>query len=694
MRLSCAHPGEEGKGTNGATSLFRVLFLLLLETNSFGANAAVTSCPHCEARCCSLHIQLYKQLRVDVNCTQPHHAVIVVDKETTTVTAACNETSLIHDNGCLTDLPVNICDFPSIRAVSLRYNNLTTFPRLTCLHRLLVLNLTGNAITQVPEGAFHGLPELREVYLDGNVITSIHPDAFDPHVTALQIFTIANNLLTVVNPWLFFLPYEFCEFDFSNNHIKDLSNEHHRNINMSENYGPGLVNFSYNNIVSPGKEFMKFGIKNIDQTMKFVMWGFDFRHNPFHCDCQMYELIGLFDNLTLFVWADALNVTCGSPPKFKDVPLNKVPLDELVCNVTENCPSSCTCTKRPYYQDLLVNCTYKRLPTLPDDTPEGSLTMNMIQNAITRLDWQHYLKRVIHLNLTDNHLRDIDWQAALALRNVKTLDLRGNDLHHVPSTLQVVSPNALYLDTHTLRCTCDLEWFAAWARYYVGDNIRKVTCLSEKDGRHVLLINATRKELGCEENNDSTPHVTLVSIILVVAVVVATPILAVVFRHEVLVLKHRLFYRHHTEKHFPALLDDLRYDVFVSTASDSDNDATWVSRILLPAMDRRRLTYFVPQRDYLPGAIPMDEVVQTLRQSKCALILLSPDYLAQPICCFQFRQAYDMMVKEGRGRVFVVCLQKVKRGQVQDRFLRAMLNLNMAYSGHCPEHLDAVLSRI
>ncbi|PVD22760.1 hypothetical protein C0Q70_16016 [Pomacea canaliculata] len=222
----------------------------------------------------------------------------------------------------------------------------------------------------------------------------------------------------------------------------------------------------------------------------------------------------------------------------------------------------------------------------------------------------------------------------------------------------------------------------------------KVTCLSEKDGRQVLLINATRKELGCEENNDSPPQVTLVSIILVVAVVVASPILVVVFRHEVLVLKHRLLYRHHTDKHFPALLDDLRYDVFVSTATNSDNDATWVSRILLPAMDRRRLTYFVPQRDYLPGAIPMDEVVQTLRQSKCALILLSPDYLAQPICCFQFRQAYDMMVKEGRGRVFVVCLQKVKRGQVQDRFLRAMLNLNMAYSGHCPEHLSAVLSRI
>ncbi|PVD22759.1 hypothetical protein C0Q70_16015 [Pomacea canaliculata] len=459
-----------------------LLFLLLLQTNSFGANAAASSCPHCEDSCCSLDIQLYKQLRVDVNCSQPDHAVIVVDTETTSDAAnhrddpTCNETSLIYDYGCLTDLPVNICDFPSIRAVRLLYNNLTTFPRLTCLHRLLVLDLRYNAITQVPEGAFHGLPELREVYLDFNVITSIHPDAFDPHVTELKIFTIANNLLTVVNPWLFLLSYEFCEFDFSNNHIKDLSNEHHRNINMSVNYGPGFVDFSYNNVTAlPTNEFMKFGIKTMNDMLKFFLWGFDFRHNPFHCDCQMYDLLGYFDNLTLFVRADILNVTCGSPPKFKDVPFNKVPLDELVCNVTENCPSSCTCTKRPYYQDLLVNCTYKRLPTLPDDTPEGSLTMNMIQNAITRLDWQHYLKRVVHLNLTDNHLRDIDWQAALALRNVRTLDLRGNDLHHVPSTLQVVSPNALYLDTHTLRCTCDLEWFPAWARYYVGDNIRKVT---------------------------------------------------------------------------------------------------------------------------------------------------------------------------------------------------------------------------
>ncbi|PVD22757.1 hypothetical protein C0Q70_16013 [Pomacea canaliculata] len=638
---------------------------------------------------------------MDVNCSQPDHAVIIMDKETTAGATdhsndpACNGTALIHDYGCLTDLPVNICDFPSIRAVRLRHNNLTTFPRLTCLPRLLVLDLTGNAITQVPEGAFHGLPEIREVYLDSNVITSIHPAAFDDEVNGLQIFTIGNNLLDVVDPWLFLLYHRFCLFDFRHNQISYFVNDHHRNINTSVFYGPGFVDFSYNNVSSMSKkEVTAFGIKNIDESEKFIEWGFDFRHNPFHCDCQMYEIFVLFDELIKLFWRDYFNVTCSSPPKFKDVPFDKLPLDELVCSVTENCPSSCTCTKRPYYQDVLVNCTYEQLPTLPDDMPEGNLTVDVTGNALRRLDLRGYMGRVVHLNLTANHLREVDQQAPLALRNVKSLDLRDNDLQHIPSTLQTISPDALYLDTGTLKCTCDLEWFPSWARYHARDNIIKVSCLSGLDGRHVLLINATRKDLGCEAANTSLVQGVWGYVLLAATLIVVALILVVVFRYEVLVLKHRVLLRELRDKRFPALLDSSRYDVFVSTASDSDNDAAWVSRILLPAMDRRRLTYFVPQRDCLPGAIPTDEVVQTLRQSKCALILLSPDYLAQPICCFQFRQAYNMMVKEDHGRIFVVCLQKVKRGHVKDRFLMAMLNLNMAYSGHRPEHVDAVLGRI
>ncbi|PVD22758.1 hypothetical protein C0Q70_16014 [Pomacea canaliculata] len=682
-------------------SVLRTPLLVLLVLVQVMQAVSGSSCTQCDQHCCSLDIQLYKQLRVDVNCSQPDHAVIVADTETTTVTAnhrddtTCNETSLIHDSGCLTDLPVNICDFPSIRAVSLRYNNLTTFPRLTCLSRLLVLDLSYNAITQVPEGAFQGLPELREVYLDFNVITSIHPDAFDPHVTALQIFTVANNLLTVVNPWLFLLPYRFCRFEFQHNHIVHFVNEHHRNVSITSHYGPGLVNFSYNDVTySPVNELKKLGIKNVGEMSRFLWWRFDFRHNPFYCDCEMYELIVVLDQLTSMVQRDFLNLTCGGPPKFKDVPFSKLPVDELVCNVTENCPSSCTCTTRPYYQDLLVNCAHAQLTMLPDDMPEGNLTLDMIGNDIQLLHTPGYLERVVHLNLSANRLREIVPQAALALRNVRSLDLRGNNLQHLPTTLYVLSPDALYLDSDTLQCTCDLEWFPRWASHHDGDNIREVMCLSGLDGRYVLLINATRKDLGCDAANTSLVHVAWGYVLLAATLIVIALVLVVVFRHEVLVLKHRVLLREHRDKRFPALLDSSRYDVFISTATNSDNDAIWVSRILLPAMDRRRLTYFVPQRDYLPGAIPMDEVVQTLRQSKCALILLSPDYLAQPICCFQFRQAYDMMVKEGRGRVFVVCLQKVKRGQVQDRFLRAMLNLNMAYSGHRPEHVDDVLGRI
>lgn len=225
-----------------------------------------------------------------VNCSQPDD-VIILD----TVTMAtdpdpesqCNGHSLTHTDGCLTRTPTNLCAFPQIKAVSLRNNSLSKIPELTCLSGLIYLDFRKKFITTVPQDTFKGLFALREVYLDDNAITYIHPLAFDPSTSMLTTFSVSGNLMTVLDPWMFLLPRPFCRFNFSHNNIARLTNEQHFDIGRSSraHYGPGFVDVTYNNMVmSPADDMKQYGIYDVPDLLPFISWGFDLRFNPFHCD--------------------------------------------------------------------------------------------------------------------------------------------------------------------------------------------------------------------------------------------------------------------------------------------------------------------------------------------------------------------------------------------------------------------------
>ncbi|KAL8609288.1 hypothetical protein ACOMHN_044046 [Nucella lapillus] len=688
-----------------------LLLLLLLTTGltvSYDHGDDVCMVCTCSSLECSLNpdICCYQldtspldRLTVDVNCSQPDHARIIDPGQSASGRvhdpSACHGFHLLHQNGCLTELPVGYCQYVNTMAISMSNNSLSNFPDWKCLPQLRRLDLRHNKLTYVPLGAFRGLTYIRDIFLDYNEIDYIHPDAFEGP-TQLIRFSVSHNRLLVFEPWILYLHYPFCYFSVSHNLVHEFTNHGHRKINMSLAvvYGPGFVDFTYNRIeVRPTrKTFEKYGITTIQQLAKFIHWGFDFRHNPLICDCNMYELVKWAKALANIIWRDYFNITCGNPPELRGFPSLELPLTDFVCKIQVNCPPRCYCNDQPATKAVNIFCNNVGLQSLPGVLPEGNhLVIHMANNSLNTLPPRQYLARTKRIDLRGSGLRVIKKDTPNLLRKVKWVDLRDNELHNLPSTFQVLDSGVVHLDLHTLRCSCDLHWMTAWLRHTVNHGLTNITCT--KEGKHILLIEATQHDL-CGEK--PAPHHTTtykVSLIVILATLTVIVSVLVFFRYEaqMLVYRFRQQYTQHQQKENVALLNTPQFDVFISMNNDSDSDAEWVNNVLVPRLDQRGLSSYFPLRDCRVGSVEMDELTKRTHDSGAVVVVLSPDFVQSPSCLSQFRSAYNHMMSRVQGRLLIIKRGgHLSRTSVREPRLRAMLTLRMFYTSD-PEQLDKAL---
>ncbi|KAK7506049.1 hypothetical protein BaRGS_00002771 [Batillaria attramentaria] len=678
--------------------------------------------------CChGFDTSLLIPLALTVNCSQPDSPYIEdpgLQTATTTDTSGgapsqCTGFSITntHFDSCLTALPSpdDLCNFTDTRAIILTGTSLSEFPDLSCLSRLGLLNLRQNRLEYIPRDAFTGLTMLEEVWLDYNVITHIHPNAFDVSLPNLNKFSITHNRLHAIELWPLTLHHPFCKFDFSYNLITEVTNNRNWTIDPALNYGPGWVDLSHNQLFhSPAKFLKRYGLLNpLILWAKFLHWGFDLRNNPFHCDCGFYEIVVWLGKLKTVMWRDYFNITCTSPPVFNGVSVMDLPAERLTCDVTTNCPKAgswvrqdvrdrkilstnfvlfenvfdtlftfvqdCTCTERPHHKDTLVDCAGLGLSDLPDVVPDGNLTLMFANNSLVRVFPRRYLKRALTVDLSNNRIETISRKVPKLLRKAHLLNLRNNTLRHLPYTLQAMSPDAVLLDPTTLTCACDLTWVSEWIQHSSAPHYTHFACTT-RDGRLIPLLNATQHDLGCpSREREASAYKLSLSLVLLHNFTGR-------FKREGICRESASSKSTDAHPH--------RYDVFLSTASDSDSDTTWVTENLLPIFRRSAVTCYWPVRDCLPGSVEMEEVTKCLQDSASVLVLLSPGYVAKPACLFQFSQAYSRMMVHGQGHLMILDLGTVSRKCIPDPRLRAMLTLRMCYDASRTDHLHTVASKL
>ncbi|NXT40656.1 LRC66 protein, partial [Pelecanoides urinatrix] len=142
------------------------------------------------------------------------------------------ETLNLKDNAIHTltlDIPTPACGskkcgkgrhlLPALKVLSVERNNLNTVPRgLGLLQSLQTVRLSSNDIQQIDLNDFQNCSQLKDIDLQNNKITKIHPDAFrDLHKLQVVVDLRENALTTPLPQILISLNFFQLEVCLSNN---------------------------------------------------------------------------------------------------------------------------------------------------------------------------------------------------------------------------------------------------------------------------------------------------------------------------------------------------------------------------------------------------------------------------------------------------------------------------------------------
>ncbi|XP_041371852.1 myeloid differentiation primary response protein MyD88-like [Gigantopelta aegis] len=102
------------------------------------------------------------------------------------------------------------------------------------------------------------------------------------------------------------------------------------------------------------------------------------------------------------------------------------------------------------------------------------------------------------------------------------------------------------------------------------------------------------------------------------------------------------------------------YDAFVSVCSETSNDYSFVTDILIPALEgpEHNLRLCVPWRDDLPGTSKYATDAHLINiRCKRVILILSPEFLASPICDFQLKFAHSLSPGARSKKVIPLCIE-------------------------------------
>ncbi|NXN74113.1 LRC66 protein, partial [Himantopus himantopus] len=93
------------------------------------------------------------------------------------------------------------CLLPALKVLSVERNNLNAVPRgLGLLQSLQTVHLSSNGIRQIELNDFQNCSELKDIDLQNNKITKIHPDAFRDLSKLQVVVDLRENALTTPLP--------------------------------------------------------------------------------------------------------------------------------------------------------------------------------------------------------------------------------------------------------------------------------------------------------------------------------------------------------------------------------------------------------------------------------------------------------------------------------------------------------------
>ncbi|XP_010889904.1 toll-like receptor 3 [Esox lucius] len=295
------------------------------------------------------------------------------------------------------------------------------------------------------------------------------------------------------------------------------------------------------------------------------------------------------------------------------------------------------------------------------------------------------LCNLVALEMDSNGLDEIPLEALRGLPNLQELSLSGNVLKHFKdsvfdhlSSLRVLrlqkneitsvrkevfgavlaNLSQLVMNTNPFDCTCDsILWFATWLNRTnasvpgLRDEYICNTPLSYYN--HSVL---EFDPLSCQ---DMTPFqalyvltTTAVLILMVTSFLVRFHGWRIQFYWNVLI-NRTLGFSDTNSREGRAF----EYDAYVVHAAD---DTNWVERSLLPLEDNQGYSFYLQERDAVPGNAHLDSIAENMKKSRKIILVVTEKLLNDPFCRhFTAHQARHQVIEDSRDAVVLVFLEDV-----------------------------------
>ena len=552
--------------------------------------------------------------------------------------------SLSITNTPLTHVPASVCRLLKLTTLSLEHNRITALPDncFTKLTKLVTLSLAWNAITGLQDGLFEGLHSVKTLYLSHNQISSIGLRLFSnaSDLTSLRSLDLSRNNLTSLEPWWYYILGNEASpvtITVQHNLISKFTNELKFDFGCEMQRPVGTLDLLLNPITHIMDILQGWNITDLTTLicLKNVLGGgrplmrFNVGGEEYVCDCIDYPIYKLYTLSTKSSLLKEIYCTNFRNSIGRQMQVSAIPLSEFVCELSDQCPSSCRCVYRPENSTLHVYCSSANISSLPLHLPPlpksyVKYKLDFSNNKLLRrLEPRPYFVNTSILDVSNCRLTEINSELLKEVSRLKIVNLRRNMLQSFPRQASTVNiSTTLYLGLNPWKCSCDNSWIIQWLKslHNISDP-GDIICRSPARMYGSQVLKATEDDF-CVDPAMKMLKISLSSTLPPMALLV---IVIVVFI-AVYRLRVRLYrrWKFHPFDRDECVGEDMDYDVFLCCSALDDDPH---GRDIIERIEANGYHVCYHERDFLPGQLITDNMGQAIERSKRTVCLISGNFL-------------------------------------------------------------------
>ena len=556
-----------------------------------------------------------------------------------------------NKNMNITSLKLSLFSLKNNNLTSLRFESIgwknSSLEIFSGVHRNITeLSIWGNPLEHLSAGTFNGLEKLMELEAISTRLTAC--DEGLKELRSLLILDISLNDISVCNTNV--LPQKLTTLQFERNNL----------FNVPDFCSPnGTSNApSLKRLDLRGNNIIFISNRSFDCLPSLI--GLVIAENPvrkmalntFHSLTALHYL----DMSTLKVMLTSLNISFDIP----SLTLFDFHGNTVLPNITKckNLEVLILSGIKQAFEGPNPKTYFRRLPKLQRLSMD-SMNWQSIPDGFFKL-----FPNLIFVNLAYNDITTITNSLFSEQPRIKRMLLSGNRISHIGydtfPTKFWQNIEFVDLSSNPFACDCSLLWFRdkfkASPEIFMSDPEYK--CLSPLERKGILLSNFNLTSSECK------PKSEIVTVLLSTGsiVVVAAISFLVLYRGR-WYIRYWVYLLRYRRSDYRRLGDvDLQYDAFVIYA---DEDSEFVHHILLPKLeDEENIRLCIHFRDFQPGKIIADNIVESMGSSRMAIVVLSKNFCNSSWCKFELIIAEDRWLNNESEALLLVMLDDLESNHV------------------------------